>query len=282
MKYNKKIYYLHIPKTAGTVLNTFLQQGVSKDRIIEHIEVKQNILSKDENIYDKYDFISGHIPFENIEPLVKTKLSNYMTVATFRDPMMHLYSHITFVKEFKVYSRRFRDLPESIQKIVRKLNEIDLSSVSDLKEFIDWLEKNNLYLFHNVQTVYLSKQPLHPVGLVELKRAMKNIEKIDFIGIQERLDEFMLMLAYYLGFEPHDIVEKRLNTTKSRYGLDIDNQDVKKVLNPLYGLDMILYDKAKKIFFDQFYDFIKSIEIDGNNKFRKKFIDIISHIDFKK
>jgi len=275
-KRKNKIYYLHIPKTAGTVLNSFLQQYISKACTIEHIESKKEFLLNLSNIYERYDFISGHIPIENIEKILHENLNKYQSIVTFRNPLEHVLSHLTYVKEILFSKKRFQEHDKNIQKIILKLNEVDFSKLDDLEEMIKWLETNNFYLFHNVQTVYLSTQPAsRPVGLLELRKAMKNIEKLDFVGLQEELNKFMLMLAYYLDKKPDDIVEKKLNITNERYGLDITNKEVQKILYPLYDLDIILYDKAYKIFIDKYYDFVKLIELEKNDIFLKKYKQLI-------
>lgn len=270
-KLNSKVYYLHIPKTAGTVLNGFLQEEVASARAIEHIESNREVL-KAGRLSESYDFVSGHFGYE----VIREKIDGFSTVVTMREPLQHVLSHLTYVREIGSNEKRYKQHPLMIRNIVDKLQTVDFSRPEELEALIDWLESKKYFLFHNVLTVYMTRQPKgRRVDERELERALRNIESIDYVGLQERLGEFMLMLSYRLGISLDRVNEKKLNVTSNRYGLDITDVQTVQVLERLIDLDRVLYDKAKKMFADQFFTFLKEADLAGHKEFIYRYCEMV-------
>jgi len=227
-----KFFFLHIPKTAGTFFNRFLSNQCNS--FVDHIEIKN--LSKDE--LDAFDGFSGHIPY----PRAKKEyiLSKRKIITILRNPIEQVISHITFIRELAEPSEKERLYSHSkgIQEIALKLKETNLSNSDDIKKFIKWLEDKNYLIFHDCQTRYLGG------GAGEIKpailnNALKNLKEIEYVGLTERLKEFMIYLNLK---EKYKLVEfKKENVTKNRYGLDITNPKLVEALQPLVQNDYIVY-----------------------------------------
>lgn len=248
----KKIYfYLHIPKTAGTTFNDFLKKSFPFNSTVFHIE------SKLEEIEAKR-VLSGHIVLPRAKKIIPN-FTEYTTLTVLRKPIEQLSSHLRYVRKLAEPSEAHRLLAhtDAIKKIVAQLQETDFASPSSLKIFITWLEDENLALFHNTQIQYLIGSRF-TVNKEQLAEAKEELNGIDYVGVTERLDDYMDYLSYKLNFKKNKVKNKKLNITIETYGLDINNKEIQKVLEPLICYDKIIYDEAKKKFEKDFCLVVKN------------------------
>lgn len=238
---SQKYFYLHIPKTAGTTFNDFLTQKFSEDECVFHLEDKLTAI-KDQTI------LSGHIPLPKAEKVI-ANFHEYIQLTVFREPLEQISSHLRFVRKLAELSekRRLEQHTAPIQKIVARLSLTDLSSPKELQMFIEWLEEENLVLFHNTQTQYLIGSRFK-IDESMLKEAKERLDKIQFVGITEKLDEYMRFLTFNLKLPNSVYGNKKLNITSETFGLDIEDKEIQKVLEPLIYYDKIIYQQAKERF----------------------------------
>jgi len=251
-----KYFFLHIPKTGGSFFNGFLAKNF-KD-FVDHIESKIDLNNENDlKKLKKINAFSGHI----IYPLFRNKFKeNISYITILRNPIEQIISHITYVRELgeKSEKNRLEKHSEVIKKIVFKLKTVDLSSPNEIKQLIKWLEDNKIWLFHDCQTRYLGGG-MGAIKPINLNMALENLEKIDYVGITERLKEFMILLALKEKFK---LIEyQKENVTKNRYGLDINNPEIRKELQPLIQNDHIIYKFARKKFIANLYESIYNFEI---------------------
>jgi hypothetical protein len=89
----------------------------------------------------------------------------------------------------------------------------------------------------------------------QIKIALENLSKIDFIGIQEMMNEFMEMISYEFGWELSEFPKENIND--NHYGFNINCAETVKALYPLYKDDILLYAEAKKQYEEQKKLYIK-------------------------
>jgi len=248
--YKQKYFYLHIPKTAGTTFNNFLKRAFSSKECLFHIE---NKLDKLEN----KRVIGGHIILPKATKVIPN-FEEYIKLTVFRNPLEQVSSHLRFVKKLGESSeyKRLEGHSSSIKRIVSFLWSIDFSNVEDIKKLINWLEENNYVLFHNTQIQYLIGSKFH-VTEEELIEAENIIEKIEYIGITERLDDYIKLLTYKLDLSTK-LKSKNLNITVESYGLDITNPKIVDALEPLICYDKVIYKYAKDKFEKEFNSILSS------------------------
>ena len=237
-----KIFFLHIPKTAGSSINKFFSNNLSSH--LFHIE---GITGLNKETCDNYEFISGHIPFTTINKLLP--LDEWTTIATFRDPLSYVISHISWVRKLADPGEeaRFNAHPEPFQKIAKKMTEYDFSNPAHLIDLISWLEGENLLFLHNTQTYFLSgEHNRNTYSDLQVNTALKNLKNIDYIGIQEELNSFMEILSNEFNWPKNNEIKENINSEK--YGLDINNKELREALYPLYNKDMIIYKEANEKF----------------------------------
>jgi len=265
-----KFFYLHIPKTGGSFFNRFLSYQFNG--FMDHIESKINLNDeKDIKKLKKIQAFSGHI----IYPIFRNKFRENINIITLlRNPIEQIISHITYVRELGEESEKHRleKHTEIIKKLVAKLKIVDLSSPKEIENLIKWLEANKIWLFHDCQTRYLGGG-VEFIKPQNLNAALENLEKIDYVGITERLKEFMILLSMEENFK---LIEyQKENVTKNRYGLDINNIDIRKALQPLIQNDHIIYKFARKKFIANFYQSLYNFEIKKGPRYSAIRVDML-------
>ena len=232
---NNKFIYFHVPKSAGSSLNNFLASNI--DAYLKHIENEKI----DRDSLKKYNALSGHVPFSRIEKLFD--LNCVTTLITFREPYSYVASHLAWIRKLadEGEEERFHKHPKIFQKIALKMKEFDFSQSSDIEKFIIWLEDIKFFYLHNTQTLYLDLNK-------NIDQAIKNLNKIDFVGITDKLDEFIDILAYEFDFVKPEESKINANKNSNKYGLDITDEKTKKALFPLIDKDIVVYDEATKAF----------------------------------
>lgn len=268
-----KLLYFHVPKTAGSSINKFFSTNLLNHHF--HIESVAN-LNKD--WCEKYQFLSGHVSYNRMNAMIN--LNEWITFATFREPLSYVISHLKWVRKLAEdsESERLAAHPKIFQDIAIKMKEYDFSNANQITMFIQWLESINFYYFHNTQTHYMNQT--NEQGFLsdaQIDIALNNMEKINFIGVQESLSEYMELISYEFGWNIDLNDEIRVNTNENNYGFDISNIEIQKALLPLYQTDILIYEKAKKLFKQQqalylqdsyediigFIDYIDNKEIRG-------------------
>ena len=275
-----RIFYLHIPKTAGTSMNTFLSSGFDDKEVLTHLE--SNKIMNSANFAkkaEKYKFISGHVVLPRV--IRDLDVFNTMTtVATFRRPIEHVVSHISWVRKLGdpgQEKKLERHTPE-IQKIVDKLMQIDLSNPDDVTALIRWLEDEELYLFHNTQTKYLCGGAPGVFTPQMINAALVHLDKIDYVGTVERLDDFYLLLAGSLGLKVNKCDIKKENANGINYGIDVTKPEIAKTLQPLIGWDNVVYRIARERFIDELHRFLIQLEKDKWVGFSTVKVNMINRI----
>lgn len=242
---SQKYFYLHIPKTAGTTFNDFLRKNFDASECIFHIEIQIDKI-------DNKTVLSGHIPLPKAQKIIPN-FDDHVKLTVFREPLKQVSSHLRFVRKLAEPSEKKRLLEHTpqIQKIVARLANTDLSSPQSLQEFIYWLKEENLALFHNTQTQYLVGTRFEMNAEI-IQDAKDRLEIITYIGITERLDDYIFLLSHKLGFSKLQFKNKKLNVTEESFGLDTGNSEIEKVLEPLIYVDKIIYKEAKIKFEKEF------------------------------
>jgi len=236
-----KLFYFHIPKTAGSSINEFFAKNVVPYHF--HVESVQDLTKE---FCEHFEFISGHVSFSRMNQMLDHK--DWTTFVTFREPLAYTISHLKWVRKLadKGEEERFKQHPEIFQKIALKMTEYDFSIPTQITEFINWLKSINFKYFHNTQLHYIHQtQNQHELSDHQINIALQNMKKINFIGIQENLDEFMEMISYEFDWKLDQ--KPRVNVNENNYGFNIDDPETQKALFPLYEKDLILYEEAKKL-----------------------------------
>jgi len=273
---NKKIFYLHILKTAGSSMNSFLTSQFQEDESLTHIESKIDFKNEEDlKKADEYKVLSGHIQLPQMQNKLKV-FNSRITLSTFRIPMEHVISHIAWVRKLGDESEKKRLLQheDTVQKIVKKLLTVDLTQAKEITKFIAWLEKEKIYLFHDTQTKYLSGGG-NKIEANTINIALQNLNKLDFVGVSERLTEFQLMLCDTFDWKfTQESIKENANT--SYYGLNINDESIRKALQPLIQWDTLIYRTARERFIDDMHSFLAKLEKNSVPRFSSVKVPVIT------
>ena len=231
----RKLYFLHIPKTAGTsVSNALSEIAVKKDLkmvgpiLIDHLVERPN--------WEKSDLLVGHL---GLLPL--NHGFSYFTIL--RDPLERLFSHYSHVK---------RDSVHNFHNIV----------VGENLNFEEYLSDDRFYNMNfNMQARYLSMIPKidnldedtrfaqlaydfenSAVSSISLEIALKTLEDARWVGDQNNLSSLGKFLENYFGFA--GIQFPFLNNNPEGFKKFTPNEI--EAAKPLIELDTIIYKRWEK------------------------------------
>jgi hypothetical protein len=230
------IFFMHIPKTAGTSFRFFLrrateaQEGICLPEINDSYLDYDTFLQESAAISETYDLIYGHFPYH-----VSKMLPPANTVVTvLRDPLERCISHIK----------------HQIQ--VSQESEDQGTTITDINAFIASQDPQNrifLQTLRNLTVKYLSRcgdpNEVYSDADLSLLKAAKNCQKILF-GFADELEDFQKKLADELF--PEVIVESialRENTSSDSFSVNDLTARNRAFLEDLNLLDLHLYERLK-------------------------------------
>ena len=242
-----KLFFLHIPKTAGTSVNEILASHFSSGKVKTHIESYPDL--KNFTAYpigEKYDFISGHLNYYRAHKLFYMNVFKKITLL--RNPFEQLVSHfrwLYFVAEDQ-NSSFFKNHTEIIKQIALRIRGIDFSNNNQVKHYINNLNIHEKTLFDNCQTRYLlhihNKEKLTEE---DADQALETLLAFDVVGTVENLPDFFDRVYNLFGWEFNleNIAKKNENTSVKH--IDINNPELSELLKPLIRHDQLLYESIR-------------------------------------
>ncbi|AZG78084.1 sulfotransferase family 2 domain-containing protein [Methylocystis rosea] len=146
------VFFIHIPKTAGTSVNDLLSSLYAPAETAQHIELHCEWHKSD--FWTRFPFVSGHVAYEVVRQFVP---AHFKIVTFLRDPLQHLMSVIRY--QYAITAPEGEDLfgyvsPE-LRSISERMHEVDFTNPG---EFERWLTnvlaegQHGLNLFDNMQT----------------------------------------------------------------------------------------------------------------------------------
>ena len=236
----KKIFFLHIPKTAGSSLNQMLAENFKKRKTKVHIETDR------QNNYNsvnpkKLDFISGHIRLYNV--INQFSLNNFLRITILREPYDQLISHINWVKFIGAdpNSTFFKGHSTPLQELSLFTKKYNFEQVKEVEKFVNELPPLGYRLFNNCQTRFLNNhQSPEVISGESATESIKTLSYFDEVGTVEHIDLFMQKIYQKMDWgKPPKIA--RTNELNNRYKIPKDSEVLRKVLAPLFKEDQQIY-----------------------------------------
>jgi len=185
LRKDEQLYFMHIPKTAGTSLIAVLDQHFTNDEICPLDRgTRKTYQSLPEEDRSRFKFIRGHFPYSLINDLDHPR-----TITFLRDPVKRTLSAIKHHYRLEEQGEpSFKDI------ILKDMPMEDFVAHPVLGNFV--VNKANKYL-----NDMLVRRPLDAPP-PDLGLAKKRLETFEFIGITERFEESLQLLSYTFGFPP--------------------------------------------------------------------------------
>lgn len=250
---HRQVYFLHIPKAAGTSFRVLLENAYHVDEICPAYDFFSLTRIPEEQL-SRYRLFRGHLGYNLIQYLPQRPFC----VTMLRDPVKRAVSHFEYI-------RRDPNHP-----LYREINERNLS----LKDFVSdprlrWeVEGRQVRLLsqdvpgevlyeiaRKSRTAMEFQQQFNAargaISIEEsLERAMRRLEEMEFVGLAERFNDSARLAAYQLGLRPpKDTI--RLNVQNRNPSADID-AETRALIEEANAQETTLYRHAQRIFEDRY------------------------------
>lgn len=205
-------FFLHIPRTAGTTLNTVIQNNFGPDELISIYEREAYRIhaAHSEEELRKIKLIQGHLLLQNYDPPLF--YGQPVRVFTFlREPISRLVSEYRFLRTWKA---------NHLYDYLHKENV-------DFRRYVESSEPTLRYRGRNFMTRCISGLPLDERDLPRkaVATAKRHLEKIfGFVGIQERFTESLILLGDFLGMS--DLLHEKQNALRGSSEDIISREDL--------------------------------------------------------
>ncbi|MGJ3248883.1 MAG: sulfotransferase family 2 domain-containing protein [Elainellaceae cyanobacterium] len=271
------LYFLHIPKTAGTTLYHLLDGKFELDDICP-ARFWSELLALSPESRNNYRFFRGHFGYP-IHWMLDQK-PVYITVL--RNPIERVISY---------YESVCRHPYDFFHQFVASQNMslADFIRSPDTRYTVANLQTRSLVLDVDVRSPHvraLNRHATTPCGLDGITEttllempddellaiAKQRLDEFAFVGLVEHFQDSILLLSYIFGWYPFDPVE-RLNTAPQRRRQADVPPDILDEARELNRLDMELYDYATHLFKRSFQQMVQTLMPDARHH-----LDITSDI----
>jgi hypothetical protein len=234
-----KLFFDHIPKTAGTSLQQFFVEAFGEGMVTPTLRGLKyhHALS----VYGNYRVITGHfhfIPGENLP-------ENYISATVLRDPRERTLSEYFYV---------INDVPETgCGPEERRIKAMSLEEALYDPDFSERLR--NYQAVHFASFFHPTPNKLSPSELLEL--AKKGLEQYDLVGVTERLGEFVEVIKRVFDVQ-EDVRLKRYNVTSKRMRFSELPGRLQERILELTSVDLELWHYANGLFDTKTRHFVPS------------------------
>lgn len=239
----KKVLFLHIPKTAGTSFLRLLQNNFSAASIFRHGDTSDLGQYGSSEIYERYDLIVGHVPYSLIYPF----RNRHRIVTLLRNPLDRVLSLYSFYKSLD---------PNTTNDPILKFKVIASQTLTAERFF----RLDHPYIsaeLDNGMCRQLTRIPGYGGDLdwdVLYTSAKETLENVVF-GIVEYYRESEEYLCGELGLS-RAVSTHKLNVTPDRLHVAALGRDtVYAVVERIAG-DVKLYEHATKLFLQRYETYL--------------------------
>jgi len=255
------LYFIHIPKTAGGTLISYLDENFDLEQIC-HKHYWSEWFDDIPRDFSKYRLYRGEFGLSLERFLNKKPI--YLTVL--RDPLKRTMSHF-----------------ETLRRVLGPAVIDFFSKSNNISDFIN--DSHYGLMLKNVQTRYLSLELDIPTilqsteyglkhFLIEstpeflspnlsddelIKIAKKNLLSSVFVGLVEKFEESLFLLHYTFGWKPK---KANLRNNKSNTPInqkEISNETLSKILD-YNKLDIELYEYGKNLFEERYSSMVNTLK----------------------
>jgi hypothetical protein len=229
-------FFLHIPRTAGTTLNSIFAANYAPDEVLSVYSEEEYKAHKAHSAAElaKIRLIQGHLLLPEFNPPSIYGFS--VRVFTFvREPVARLVSEYFFLKNWKANHLHSYIHNENIT----------------FRRYIESRDKRLRYRGKNFMTRCISGLSVgdRPYPISAVAKAKQHLEKVfGFVGIQEHFLESLLLLGDFLRLKT--LFHERRNQLRTEAKEEISREDLEVARERNQG-DTEVYAFASSLFFER-------------------------------
>jgi len=255
------LYFLHIPKTAGTSVISILDSYFKNDQVLR-LHAWKYLLPKLPLDFSNYRFVRGHygIGFYRLLP----KKPIYITIL--RDPKDIIISSYKMIQRQPEEAKRY-SIPQD-KTISELITDPKIEGLNDTQ--VHWLavdldvmalsknmDMNELASFQPEEHSYFKHPNMSDDEL--LKVAKQHLTEFAWVGILERFEESMFLLHYQFGWKPiRNVVKKNIAPSHKKSDL-ITDEAIKKI-EEWTKLDRDLYKYGLELFESRYLKMVSDLK----------------------
>jgi hypothetical protein len=234
---------MHIPKTAGMTLRTFLGNQYPVSQRMPANDWLE-LLDLDIKDIDKYNLFQGHFTcgiFDLIPADVKT-------IVFLREPIARTISHLKHLsRDPNFHSAHQLAAGRSLDELVRDDRMMDLCCNIQTAQLSNDIPGESI--LRGLQAERDSGQVPDPDAYVlppDLSQAERTLDRFDFVGFVESMQEDILQLSMALGLHPPVLLAKTNDDPDGAIDLSTLQPDTLAILRERNALDIALYEAANR------------------------------------
>jgi hypothetical protein len=233
------IFFMHIPKTAGSSVSRLFIDHLGEERAIEQCT---------RGIYREWDFnslefVSGHLPVCDLDGRLDATAYRFTLL---REPIDQLISHLNWVKRLLLpdYRKNFEQNTVEIQQVALSLAEVELSDPEAVDRYLRQCRGRARRLFLNAQASYFlpRESDCAQADLDLACAAVRSLGRFHAVGRMEDAARVIARVAADNGLGALAPLPRE-NVSRHKAGLQ-GGEASRRLLAPHMQLDMLLYEVA--------------------------------------
>jgi hypothetical protein len=238
-----RLFFMHLPKTAGMALRLFLGNQYPVEQIMPANDWRQ-LLSVDVAQLGRYDLFQGHFACGLLDLLP----ADVEPIVFLREPIARTISHLKHMRRdpnfhpahARAAGRSLEDLvrDDDIMKLCCEVQSALLCNDIPAKSILDGLRREEM--------AGRVPDPDAFDALPDLAKALRMLERFRFVGLVEDLQNHILQLAAEFGLHPPQFISKQNDDPQGATDPNALDRETLAIVRERNATDIALYETVRQ------------------------------------